>query len=108
MAATSAALKNLIESNNHQGRPVKVIFAPGLGGKFHPTQAWNLLGTLGVRCDNWSVFPHEGAGGQTFCDYDKKDTFLVPGGRSVLKPLMLRWYKNQIMAAVNLNFAALS
>ena len=75
------------------GRPLHVVFCPGMGGGADPDAFYSLWQNLNVRFTSWTSFADRGG---DFVQYDVADIALHPGGR----PLVVGDSIQRLMALV--------
>jgi hypothetical protein len=63
------------------GRPMHVVFCPGMGGSNDPDAFFTLWQSLNVRFASWNSFA---AKGQEYIEYNDADIALHPGGRPLV------------------------
>ena len=80
MSVTMSHLAGVLKTHA-RGRPLHVIFCPGMGGSTHHDQFYRLWQGLNVRFASWTSFA---AGGGSYIEYDDADISLHPGGRPLV------------------------
>ena len=76
-----------------RGRPLHVLFCPGMGGSKDPDEFYGLWQNLNIRFASWTSFARSGG---SSVEYNEADIALHPGGR----PLVLGDSIERLLALV--------